>query len=333
MKILVETPVGFERNTFLSEDNIALLNSLGDVVWNESDKHLTKEELRDALEGVSVCVCGWSVPQFDSFVLEKANDLKLVAYTGGSVGRVVSDAMYAKGIRIVCGNEAFAESVAEGCLAYILTSLRRIPEMSQLVSQGSWKPKEYCTESLYDQTVGIVGYGAISRYLLKLLKPFHVKIKLYSHHMSVEEAESLGVSKASLEEIFSTCKIISLHCARSSANYHLIDARLLGLMQDDALLVNTARGDIIDQEELIRVLETGRIRAALDVFEHEPLDVDSPLRCLPNVFIQPHLGGPTIDRRQVAAKLVIEDIARLQTGEPLQNEVSSARVKTMTQGG
>lgn len=330
MNILVEMPRGYVTDTFLTPENIRRLEALGNVTWNQSEQHMSREEFRDALAGVDVCVCGWGVPRFDSYVLEKADRLKLVAYTAGSVSKVVSDDMYNKGIRIVCGNEAFGQSVAEGTIAYMLASLRRIPEMRKHMQTQGWRPERYLTESISDQTIGLVGLGAVSRYLIEMLKPFHVHIKLYSKHTSPESAEKMGVELAELEDIFSTCKIVSLHCARSPANYHLVNDRLLSMMQPNALLINTARGDIIDEAALVRHLEQEHIRAVLDVYEVEPLPLDSPLRGQKNALLIPHMGGPAIDRRPYCAKLVLEDIERLQKGQALENEITPSRANTMT---
>ncbi len=332
MKIYMAMPVGFIRDSFMTKENIALLESLGDVTWNESAERLTPEVLRDALVDVDVCVCTWGCPQFTAEVLEKANKLKLVAYTAGSVARIVSDAMYERGIRIVCGNEVFARTVAEGTLAHMLYMVRRFSEYEMHTVEGGWKPANFKTESLFDQTIGIVGYGAISRNLIEMMKPFQAKIKLFSNHTTEEQAAAIGVQKASLEEIFSTCHVISLHAAKNPANHHMINDGLLSLMQDGAILVNTARGDLIDEEALAKHLMTGRIRASLDVYAHEPPAADHPFWKIPleTLHMQPHLGGPTMDQRPAAARFVFEDIIRFQKGEPLQNEITASRSKTMT---
>ena len=179
MKIYVEMPKGKTTDTFMTAENIALLESLGEVTWNESENHLTPEQLRDALEGVDVCVCGWGVPKFDEVVLAKADKLRHIAYVAGSVANLVTDEMYEKGIRVSCGNEGFAESVAEGAMAHILASLRRLKEYdARKTTTPWWDPNDFAPERLIEQTVGIVGYGAIARHLLKMLKPFRVKVKL-----------------------------------------------------------------------------------------------------------------------------------------------------------
>lgn len=331
MKIFVALPANSTRDTFFTPENIAFLESLGEVTWNSLDRRLTPEELRDALVDMDVLVGGWGLGKLTGEVLAKANKLKLVAYVCGSVATIVSDEMYDKGIRIVSGNEAFAISVAEGTMAHILASQRRFYEYDCRAIPGGWKTNATATKSLLGKTVGIVGLGAIAKYLLTMLKPFHVKVKLYSNHTTAEKAAEMGVQKADLEEIFSTCDIVSVHSAKTDANHHLVNDDLLSLMKDDALLVNTARGDIIDEDALVRHVQSGHIRASLDVYQKEPLAADHPLRELgARINLQPHLGGPTMDYRYAAARLVLDDIARLQKGEELQNEIKPWRAQMMT---
>jgi len=330
MNIYVAIPEGDTRSTFLTDDNVAFLETLGRLTWNDTGDYLTPDQLAHALRDVDVLVCGWGTPSLTEDMLRYANRLKLVAYVCGSVANVATDAMYAKGIRILSGNEAFAVSVAEGTIAYMLCALRYIPFYVNHMRTEGWNSEKNYSYGLLGKTVGLVGYGAITRHLLGLLRPFGVKIKLYSGHMTAEEAAKLGVEKATLEEIFSTCEVVSLHCARNAQNYHLVDSRLLSLLRDGAVLINTARGDVIDEEALAREAATGRIRAMLDVYEEEPLRMDSPLRGMENVILMPHKGGPTQDKRRDAGRIVLEDIARFQKGEPLQNEISPSRAKMMT---
>lgn len=331
MKILVAMPNEVTGKSFITEENVRRIEALADeVIWNKEPRNMTREELRDALEDVDVCICGWSVPRFDEFVLEKANKLKLIAYVAGSVHGVVSDAMYEKGIRIVAGNEGFARSVAEGTIAYILSAQRRLRKYEDYMRNDGWTPWPFFNEGLLEKTVGVVGYGAVSRHLLPMLKAFHVKIKLFSNHMTQQQAEELGVEKSTLEEIFSTCDIVTLHCSNSPENNDLVGERLLGMMKDGALLVNTSRGTVLDEEALGREVMSGRLRAALDVFKEEPPAMDSPLRKSENVLLIPHMAGPTIDQRAAAARFTIEDIERMMKGEPLQHEITQKRASVMS---
>lgn len=330
MRIFVEMPKDAITDSFLTAENISFLETLGEVTYNTGDQHLTPEEFRDALEGVDVCVCGWGVPRFDEYVLEKADKLKIIAYTAGTVSKFVTDAIYDRGIHVLSGNEAFAISVAEGTMGYMIAAQRDLRGYESLMREKGWRTPSFSNRSLLGKTVGIVGFGTISKYLLEMLKPFRVNILLYSNHTSCEEAQRLGVKKATLEEIFSTCDIITLHCARNPANYHLVNRQRLEQMKPGALIVNTSRGDVIDEQALVECLQTGRIRAALDVFEKEPLPMESPLRTMENVYLQPHLGGPTMDYRYAAARLVLEDIQRFRQGLPMENEISRQRSAMMT---
>lgn len=330
MNIFVEMPAGRVTDSFLTPENLAFLKTLGEVTCNTGTRHLTPAEFRDALENAEVCVCGWGVPVFDEFVLEKAQKLKLIAYTAGTVSKFVTDALYDRGIRVLSGNEAFAISVAEGTIGYILAAQRDLRGHARMMQEKGWRNADFSNRSLLGKTVGIVGYGSISKYLLQMLRPFRVRILLCSGHLSAEEARSIGVTPATLEEIFSSCDIVTLHCARNPANYHLIDRHLLRQMRPGALLVNTSRGDVVDEQALAEFLQAGSIRAALDVYEKEPLPMDSPLRRTDHAYLQPHLGGPTMDYRRAAARLVLEDIRRFQQGLPMENEISRQRAATMT---
>ena len=176
MNIYVAIPEGDTRRTFLTDDNVAFLETLGRLTWNDTGDYLSADQLADALRDVDVLVCGWGTPCLDENVLRYANRLKLVAYVCGSVANVATDAMYAKGIRILSGNEAFAVSVAEGTIAYMLCALRYIPYYVDHMRREGWRPAESYSRGLLGKTVGIVGYGAISRHLLGLLRPFGVKI-------------------------------------------------------------------------------------------------------------------------------------------------------------
>lgn len=328
--ILVTMPEGGVRDTFMPPGIAEEINKLGSVEWNTSVNQYTSEELREKLKGKDICITGWGCAAFDENVLANADRLKLIAHTGGTVATLTSEAIYRKGIRIVSANDCFAESVAEGVIAYILAALRDIPYWDGVMRTGGWKPLLYINEGIMERTVGLVGFGAISKILVGMLKPFRVGIKVYSNHLDNKEAERYGVKSASLEEIFSTCNIISLHAAQRPETYHMVNERLLQMIPEGALLVNTARGSIIDEEALIKELEKGRFKAVLDVYTSEPLSVDSPLRNLKNAILMPHMGGPTVDRRVYCTKMILEEMYRFMNGRELEHEISSSYASHMT---
>jgi phosphoglycerate dehydrogenase-like enzyme len=282
------------------------------------------------LEGKDVCITGWGSVRFTEKVLEKAKDLKIVAHTGGTVAPIVSDHLYDSDVKVLSGNLYFAESVAEGVIAYILAALRDIPRYSNVMRDGGWKEPDYYIEGLLDQTVGLVGFGTITKFVIKMLKPYRTRIKVFSNHLNEETLKEYGIEKASLEEIFTTCKIISIHSAQRPDTYHLVNKRLLEMIPDGALLVNTARGSIIDEEAMTDELAKGRFKAILDVFEQEPLPADSKLRNLDNVILIPHMAGPTVDRRKYVTLGLVDDIKAYFEGKPLKNEISKEYAAYMT---
>ncbi|ABX40784.1 hydroxyacid dehydrogenase [Lachnoclostridium phytofermentans] len=315
--------------TFFDDKRKRELESIGNVIWNVSDKQFSKEEFTEKLKDIDICVTGWGTPVMEEEVLTYANRLRFIAHTGGSVKPYVTDACYERGIRVVSGNSVFAESVAEGVIAYALSSLRDIPRFSYELKQGIW-PAQFYNRGLLERKVGIVGYGMIARYVVSMLKPFHCGIKVYSRHIANEELEQHQMEKATLDEIFSTCDIISIHSGMTPENHHLITEELLNQMKPGALLINTARGAIIDEEALIKVLDKKEIYAALDVYETEPLPSDHPLLECENALLLPHMGGPTIDRRLSVTSSVITDIHNFIDEKPLLCEISASYAAKMS---
>lgn len=329
MNILVTLPESI-RKTFIPEDVACKIEQMGNVIWNNKGSNYTEEELREKIKDIDVCITGWGVPKFTARVLENANRLKLVAHTAGTVANFVSDELYAKGVRVVSANKIFAESVAEAVIGYLLAALRDIPYYVNMMKSGGWKAEDFYNRGLLDQTVGLVGFGEIPRYLVSMLKPFRVKIKAFDKFVDAEEMAKYGVEKVDIEDIFAGCPIISIHLPATKETYHMIDRQLLKLIQDDAILVNTARGSVIDENALIEELKLKRFKAVLDVYEREPLPDDSPLRKMDNALLIPHMGGPTVDRRKYATLAVLDDIDNFINNRPLVHEITAERAARMT---
>ena len=330
MKIFVSAPQkGIVATTFFTPEMRAFLDEHFQVVYSPEDRQLLPEELVQYAKDADVLVTGWGHGMVNAELL-KQTSVKILAHTGGSVANCVDPDVYLAGIRVISGNPLYAESVAEGAIAYMLLGLRRMHDFVEEVRAGGWQPT-FGTEGLLDQTVGIVGLGAISRELIRMLKPFRVKLKIYSGHRIDEAylAENDAV-QVSLEELFSTCKIISLHSALNEKTLGMIGKEHFDLMQDGALFVNTARGAIVREDEMIEALKENRFRAVLDVYCTEPLDADSPLRSLPNAYCIPHKGGPTQDRRPRVVKALGEDILRFARGESMQLEIDPQHAVRMT---
>ena len=333
MKILVSVPRETEVfRTFFTEEVREQIESAGEVIWNEGHQRFTTDELKKLLPGVDVMLTGWGSPSLTDELLPHCDKLRLVAHTGGTVAGLVCDAAYEKGIKVSSGNDMYAESVAEGCVAYFMTALRDIPLYDQRCHSGAWAMDSDFNEGLLDQTVGLIGLGSISRHLINFLKPFRCKIKVVSQHTSASELEAMGVERAELVDVFTTCKIVSVHLARTPATYHRVNRELLESMPDGTIFVNTARGACVDEVALSDVLSRNpKIKAVLDVFDEEPLPKYHPFRKLGNVILQPHFAGPTRDRRPYVTKRLFADaLSFLNNGTPMQYEIGMELAKYMT---
>ena len=329
MNISVLMPDNDVRSVFIPPHGDKILRSLGNVTYNSGDYGASN--LKDLVKDSHVCITGWGCPRLDESIIGQATNLKLVAHTGGTVSPIVSDYMFEQGIKVISGNLIYAESVAEGTIAYILAALRKLPYYNKLVQEGNWSVTTSQSAGLLDKTVGLVGFGAIARFLVPMLKVFRADVQVYDPFVESHIFEEYGVKRVnSLEEIFSGCEIVSLHLAQLPETFHLINADLLSMLPDGALLVNTARGSTIDEKALALELISGRINALLDVFEEEPLPQDSPLRGLDNAILIPHMAGPTQDRRSNVIIALAKDISNLFKGLPLKHEISKEYAVRMT---
>ena len=300
-----------------------------EVAYSPFDRHLLPEEIKEYAADADVLMTGWAHCMLSAEIL-KGTSIKITAHTGGSVADYVEPSVYETGIRVISGNLLYAESVAEGVIGYMMMALRYLPENVESVRQGAWRIPQ-TNEGLLDQTIGIVGMGTISRFLISMLKPFRPNLKIYSGH-SIDAAylQENNAQQVSLEEIFSTCKIVSLHSALNDRSRGMIGKEHFDLLQDGALFLNTARGAIIREEEMIAALEENRFKAVLDVFCKEPLAADSRLRSLPNVYCTPHVAGPTVDRRPSVVIALGEDLCRYEAGQTMIHEIAPEIAKRMT---
>lgn len=334
MKLFVsipqDTPV---METFLPSEVKAYLERRFTVEYSTLERQLTEEEFCRAVKEFDVVMTGWGHPVITGEMLTGSR-VKLIAHTGGSVGSLIGEGVYESGVRVISGNLLYAESVAEGVIAYMLTGLRRIPYYVNEIKNGGWQGEQAYSEGLLDQTVGIVGLGTISKILIAMLRQFRVTVKIYSSH-KIDEAflRENNAVQTSMEEVFSTCKIVSVHSAMNEKTRGMIGKAQFDLLADGALFINTARGAVIREDEMIAALRERRFSAVLDVYCTEPLKQESELRRLENVYCMPHMAGPTIDRRPYITKKLAEAIQQFADGAEMELEIGQEAAKRMTVGG
>ena len=301
------------------------LDKIATVRHHEGDEPATRDELIELLPGARACITSWGVAQLDSKVVEAADSLELMAHMGSSVKRFLSDALWDRGIRVTSAGITLARDVAETTLGLMIVGRKRIWPLGNHVAAGGWREAEiwdrWSARELTRSTVGIVGASNVGRHLIELLEPFDTQILVTDPYLSAADAKDLGVEPVSLGELVARADVVSLHCPENDATRQMINADVLKQMRDGTILINTARGGLIDEEALIAELTAGRIFAFLDVTDPEPPAPNSALRTLPNAVVTPHIAGCIGDCNRMG-ELAVEEIRRHLVGEPPVYEIT-----------
>lgn len=308
-----------------------------DIAQRVDLKHppMSAKDLRanpQALRDVQVIFSGWGAPLFDARLLENLPDLELVLYGAGSVGGLVTDAFWARDITICSAWAANAIPVSEFCLAQILFSLKAGWSFErQIHQQGKWPSKRPIIHGAYGSTVGLISLGMIGKRVAQLLQPFDVKIIAWSPFTSPADAAELRIELVgSLEELFERSDVVSLHTAWKKETENLIRGQHFARMKPGATFINTSRGAIVSEQEMIEVLrQRPDLWALLDVTWPEPPAAGSPLYSLSNVVLTPHIAGSTGTECRRMGRWMIEELDRYLTGQPLQWRVNAEMAKLM----
>lgn len=325
-KVFVNIPKGFRDDSFITPAVKERLEAVAEVKYNETESSLGGEALKNALTDCDAVITGWGQPRITPDLL---GNTRIIVHTGGTVGGIVDMSVFDTEVAVLSGNEFYSESVAEGVISYMLFALRKMGYYSTTVQNGKWT-WEAKTEGLLGQSVGLISLGAISKKLIPMLKVFTDDIKVYSTHPNPEMAKKLGFKYSELDDIFKTCKIVSVHTAKNDETYHMINKHHFDLLSDGALFINTSRGAVIDEAALCDALKENRFTALLDVYENEPPKADNPLLKLDNAILFPHMAGPTYDRREKITLALIDDMLRFFDGKTPENLVTKAVAERMT---
>ncbi|MDE0495363.1 MAG: hydroxyacid dehydrogenase [Acidimicrobiaceae bacterium] len=300
------------------------LSAAAEIAHHAGDEPAGKQDLLTVLAGADACITGWGVAQLDADVVAAAPRLGHMAHMGGSVKRFVSEAVWERGIRVTSAAITLARDVAETTLGLMIVGRKRIWPLGNHVRDGGWRDHavwdRWDARELHRSTVGLVGAGNVGRHVIELLAPFSVTILVADPYLSDGEAESLGVERVELVELMDRSDVVSIHAPETAQTRRMIGAGELSRLGDGAVLINTARGGIIDEAALIDELATGRIFAFLDVTDPEPPAPDSPLRHLENAVVTPHIAG-CIDNCHRMGELAVEEVCRYLAGRPAVNEI------------
>ncbi len=297
----------------LADSVQARMEDLFETTLNRGDEPLTQSQLKMAMQDIDVLV-PTVTDRIDAELIETAGErLKLIANFGAGVDHIDLKAARARGIIVTNTPGVFTDDTADMTMALILSVPRRLAEGEKLVRSGTWegwKPSGMLGHRIGGKTLGIVGMGRIGQAVAHRARAFGLRI-LYNNRRRLPEhlEQMLGAEYCdSLDTLIATSDIVSLHFPHNVATHEMINAELIGKMKADAYLINTSRGEIVDEEAMIQALEQGNIAGAgLDVYTHEPA-VDPRLLALKNVTLLPHVGSATFEGREASGERVIANI-------------------------
>jgi phosphoglycerate dehydrogenase-like enzyme len=323
--------------TVITPEVEAKMMALGDVVKRDDFKTQTElsaeEAYRAALAEVQpeIVITGWGTPGLTLDALKACPTLKYLCHCAGTVRKIVTRETLEAGLLVSNWGALPARTVAEASLMMTLAGLRKVSGFVRGLDAGGWRDGGFTGDSLFERKVGLQGLGVIAQEFVRLLKPFGIEISAYSPNCPDEVFERLGVTREpDLAHLYSANDMISIHASNTPENHHIVGKEILDGMKDGAVLVNTARGAVIDEAALLDKLKEGTVWAALDVFETEPLPEDSPLRGMTNVLLMPHQAGPTTDRRPDMGLHALENLMRYINGEDVTDTVSARKYDMIT---
>ncbi|MEV0395001.1 2-hydroxyacid dehydrogenase [Polymorphospora rubra] len=292
----------------------------------------TEDELIAALDGVRIAVT--QMAPFTERVLAAAPELRLVVVCRGGPVNVNIPAATAHGVTVRTTPGRNAVAAAEHTVALLTAALRQIPANHAGLVAGQWRSDlyalEHCGDELAGATVGLVGYGAIGSRVARILHAFDAEVLVHDPYADPATVTGRPVD---LPELLAASEVVSLHARLTPETSGMIDAAALARMRPGAVLVNTARGGLVDYPAVARALHSGRLRAAaFDVFDAEPLPADSPLRTAPRVVMTPHLAGATRQTAIRAARLSAEAVAAHLAGEGSDTATTAGPVPAAVNG-
>lgn len=275
----------------------------------------SRDAVAAALRGFDVVVAMRERTRFDAAQLSLLPDLKLLVSTGFRNAAVDVGAAEERGV-VVTHTGYLPHPTVEHTWALILAAARNLPAEERAVRAGGWQ--QSVGTSLHGKRLGVIGLGRLGSAVAVIGAAFGMSVVAWSQNLTPERAASHGVAAVSKEELLRGADVVTIHLVLSERSRGLLGSRELALMKPGAILVNTSRGPIVDEDALVAAVSAGSIRAAVDVYDAEPLPVDHPLRRAPNTVLTPHVGYVVDDQYRVFYGDAVENIAAWAAGRPIR---------------
>lgn len=278
------------------------------------EPEITPDQIKEKISNFDIVVVR-SRTKITKEMIDRATQCKIIARVGVGLDNIDVDAAKAKGIRVINAVEGAMNAVAELVLGLMLSLAREIPRADREIRNGNWLKKELMGSELSGKYLGIVGLGNIGKRLAKLARGLNMNIIGFDVMPIADDfARDVGLIKADIDTLLSSADYVSFHVPLTETTHHLVNSKRISTMKKTAYIINTSRGEIIDEDALYNALKEGKIAgAALDVFEKEPA-VGNKLATLPNVVCTPHIGAQTKEAQTLAANVIGEKIIMILRG-------------------
>ncbi|MBP2414725.1 phosphoglycerate dehydrogenase-like enzyme [Arthrobacter stackebrandtii] len=297
------------------------LDSGADLLSREPMTEFTSPQSLALLAEAEALITGWGTAMIDAAVLDAAPNLRYILHSAGTVKYHVGEACWERGIQVSTAADANSVPVAEYTVAMVILANKRVLQVGRKVhAQRTMVHAEAEFPSLgnYNKRVGIIGASKIGRHVMRLLAQYELEVVLADPFVSDAEATALGASKVTLEELCATSDVVSLHAPSLPSTRNMINAELIAGFKSGATFINTARGEIVDQDALLARIQRGDLYAVLDVTTPWDLPPDSGLFTHPNVLLTPHMAGSLGTELERMAMSTVAEAHRLGRGEPLK---------------
>lgn len=319
---------------FFSPDDLARLHRAARTLSDDRDANgfVRIDALAEQADRSScrILITSWGAHPLDEILLGTFPRLELVAHTGASIRSFATDALFARGIIVTQAGAGMARPVAEVSLAFTLALLHRVPQLHEMLrGQGGRWQTQGAQHEILGAPIAVVGASRTGRTYIELVRALGARILLVDPTVSEEDARALGAHLLPLQEALAQARIVALHAPSLPQTRRLIGGSELALMPDGAGLVNTARSWLVDEAALLAELGTGRLSAAIDVFDEEPLPADSPFRTVPGVLLTPHRAAGAVEGRRRQGRIIADEVERFVAGEPLQHTISREQLTVM----
>ncbi len=312
MKVLVTEPISEEAIEYMRKNGLEVDVKTG----------MTKEELLQEIPEYDAIVVR-SQTKVDAEVIEAGKRLKIIGRAGVGVDNIDINAATQKGVVVVNAPGGNTISTAEHAIALMLAAARKIPQADRSVKEGKWERKKFIGIELRGKTAGVIGLGRVGFEVAKRCKALEMNVIAYDPFVSKERAEQIGVKLVDLETLLASSDVITVHVPRTKETMGLIGKDQFEKMKDGVIVVNAARGGIVDEKALYEAIKAGKVAAAaLDVYEKEPPSPDNPLLKLENVVTTPHIAASTREAQLNVGMIIAEDIVNMSKGLPVRNAVN-----------